>query len=263
MRARTRQESAALLEQTRGDAETHRHEVEQSLITRSAQLEQAAARRGRAAGTRAADRRPARGHPRRNRTTARRGHPRGRPATSGVPGHGRGDQAPGGDGRDEGPRPGRAPASPGHAPATATAAGGAQGAMIGSRSPSYWRMVAAKRLATLLMVDRSGRACWRRRCACVVPGLSTRDAPLPPQHRRPNRRPISQPPDRRAVRHATALRGRPRPTLYPATQRHGYHLVLGGLTAGRDHRHPRPTHTTPHRSPAVDPFARPRLGFPI
>jgi hypothetical protein len=44
-RARTRRESGALLEQTRAEAETHRHEVEQSLITRGAQLDQAAARR--------------------------------------------------------------------------------------------------------------------------------------------------------------------------------------------------------------------------
>jgi DNA polymerase III gamma/tau subunit len=45
IRARTRQESVALLEQTRAEAEKHRHEVEQSLIARAAQLDQAAARR--------------------------------------------------------------------------------------------------------------------------------------------------------------------------------------------------------------------------
>lgn len=45
MRARTRQESGALLEQSRGETETHRHEVEQSLIVRAAQLDQAAGRR--------------------------------------------------------------------------------------------------------------------------------------------------------------------------------------------------------------------------
>jgi hypothetical protein len=45
VRARTRQESVALLEQTRAEAEKHRHEVEQSLIARAAQLDQAAARR--------------------------------------------------------------------------------------------------------------------------------------------------------------------------------------------------------------------------
>lgn len=45
VRARTRQESVALLEQARADAEKHRHEVEQSLIARAAQLDQAAARR--------------------------------------------------------------------------------------------------------------------------------------------------------------------------------------------------------------------------
>jgi hypothetical protein len=45
VRARTRQESVGLLEQTRADAEKHRHEVEQQLISRAAQLDQAAARR--------------------------------------------------------------------------------------------------------------------------------------------------------------------------------------------------------------------------
>jgi hypothetical protein len=45
VRARTRQESVALLEQTRAEAEKHRHEVEQQLIARAAQLDQAAARR--------------------------------------------------------------------------------------------------------------------------------------------------------------------------------------------------------------------------
>jgi hypothetical protein len=45
VRARTRQESVALLEQARAEAEKHRHEVEQSLIARAAQLDQAAARR--------------------------------------------------------------------------------------------------------------------------------------------------------------------------------------------------------------------------
>jgi hypothetical protein len=45
MRARTSQESVALLEQTRGETETHRHAVEQSLIVRAAQLDQTAGRR--------------------------------------------------------------------------------------------------------------------------------------------------------------------------------------------------------------------------
>jgi hypothetical protein len=45
VRARIRQESVALLEQTRGETEMHRHEVEQSLIARAAQLDQAAGRR--------------------------------------------------------------------------------------------------------------------------------------------------------------------------------------------------------------------------
>lgn len=45
VRVRSRQESVALLEQTRAEAEKHRHEVEQSLISRAAQLDQAAARR--------------------------------------------------------------------------------------------------------------------------------------------------------------------------------------------------------------------------
>ena len=45
VRARTSQESVALLEQTRGETETHRHAVEQSLIIRAAQLDQAAGRR--------------------------------------------------------------------------------------------------------------------------------------------------------------------------------------------------------------------------
>jgi hypothetical protein len=45
IRARTSQESVALLEQTRGETETHRHPVEQSLIVRAAQLDQAAGRR--------------------------------------------------------------------------------------------------------------------------------------------------------------------------------------------------------------------------
>jgi hypothetical protein len=45
VRARTRQESVGLLEQTRAEAEKHRHEVEQQLIARAAQLDQAAARR--------------------------------------------------------------------------------------------------------------------------------------------------------------------------------------------------------------------------
>jgi hypothetical protein len=42
IRARTSQESVALLEQTRGETETHRHAVEQSLIIRAAQQDQAA-----------------------------------------------------------------------------------------------------------------------------------------------------------------------------------------------------------------------------
>ena len=45
IRARTSQESVALLEQTRGETETHRHAVEQSLIVRAAQLDQTAGRR--------------------------------------------------------------------------------------------------------------------------------------------------------------------------------------------------------------------------
>jgi hypothetical protein len=45
VRARTRPESVGLLEQTRAEAEKHRHEVEQQLISRAAQLDQAAARR--------------------------------------------------------------------------------------------------------------------------------------------------------------------------------------------------------------------------
>jgi uncharacterized phage infection (PIP) family protein YhgE len=44
-RARTSHESFALLEKTRGDTETHRHTVEQSLIVRAAQLDQVAGRR--------------------------------------------------------------------------------------------------------------------------------------------------------------------------------------------------------------------------
>jgi len=45
VRARSSHESVALLEQTRGETETHRHAVEQSLIIRAAQLDQAAGRR--------------------------------------------------------------------------------------------------------------------------------------------------------------------------------------------------------------------------
>jgi hypothetical protein len=45
LRARTSRESVALLEQTRGETETHRHAVEQSLIVRAAQLDQTAGRR--------------------------------------------------------------------------------------------------------------------------------------------------------------------------------------------------------------------------
>jgi hypothetical protein len=45
VRARSSQESVALLERTRGETETHRHAVEQSLIVRAAQLDQVAGRR--------------------------------------------------------------------------------------------------------------------------------------------------------------------------------------------------------------------------
>lgn len=45
VRARTSQESVALMEQTRGETETYRHAVEQSLIIRAAQLDQTAGRR--------------------------------------------------------------------------------------------------------------------------------------------------------------------------------------------------------------------------
>ena len=44
-RSRTSRESFALLEKTRGDTETHRHTVEQSLIVRAAELDQVAGRR--------------------------------------------------------------------------------------------------------------------------------------------------------------------------------------------------------------------------
>jgi DivIVA domain-containing protein len=45
VRAATAREAAALLEQAKADAEKHRHEVEQSLISRSAQLDEQASRR--------------------------------------------------------------------------------------------------------------------------------------------------------------------------------------------------------------------------
>ena len=87
VRARSSQESVALLEQTRGETETHRHAVEQSLIIRAAQLDQAAGRRAAELHEREHRSQASSSNARRHPATARCGHPRGRQAVPGVRGH--------------------------------------------------------------------------------------------------------------------------------------------------------------------------------
>ena len=96
VRAHASRESAAIVEQARTEAEKHRHEVEQSLISR-ASAPRAAGRPAqlRAPGARAADRRAALRGPRAGRPATRRCGAGGRPAAGGVRGCRRGDQAPG------------------------------------------------------------------------------------------------------------------------------------------------------------------------
>ena len=95
IRSNASRESSSIIEQARKEAEQHRHEVEQTLISRASLLEQQAAQRSvRDPGARAAGGRPAGGRARAGRPDARRGVARGRAAAAGVRGGGRGDPGP-------------------------------------------------------------------------------------------------------------------------------------------------------------------------